>query len=64
MAGPPDLIYFIRAFQGLVQYLAALDTPVDLHGSYEAVRPAVTSHAVEAAAEKKLFPTEGKSRYL
>jgi hypothetical protein len=37
---------------------------VDLHGSYEAVRPAVTGHAVEVAAEKNLFPIEGKSRYL
>ncbi len=27
LAGPPDIIYIIRAFQGMVQYLKALDAP-------------------------------------
>ena len=29
VAGPADLLFFIRAYQGLVQYLSALDAPVD-----------------------------------
>jgi predicted unusual protein kinase regulating ubiquinone biosynthesis (AarF/ABC1/UbiB family) len=29
IAGPPEMIYFMRAFQGLIQYLKALDAPVN-----------------------------------
>ena len=35
MAGPPALIYFVRAYQGLIQYLAALDEPVNWRAAFE-----------------------------
>lgn len=35
MAGPPALIYFMRAYQGLIQYLSALDVPVNWRAAYE-----------------------------
>jgi len=35
MAGPPKLVYFLRAYQGLVQYLSALDVPVNWRAEYD-----------------------------
>lgn len=35
MAGPPALIYFMRAYQGLVQYLSALAAPANWRAAYE-----------------------------
>lgn len=35
MAGPPSLIYFMRAYQGLIQYLSALDVAVNWRSIYE-----------------------------
>ncbi len=64
MAGPPDLIYFVRAFQGLVQYLDALETPVDWQGAYESVRPERRAAVFANAPEEEVFPVEGLSRYL
>jgi predicted unusual protein kinase regulating ubiquinone biosynthesis (AarF/ABC1/UbiB family) len=37
MAGPPALIFFMRAYQGLVQYLSALDAPVNWLAIYEQI---------------------------
>jgi predicted unusual protein kinase regulating ubiquinone biosynthesis (AarF/ABC1/UbiB family) len=64
MAGPPELIYFVRAFQGLVQYLDALETPIDWHSAYESVRPTTGGACAANAGEEKIFPMEGLSRYL
>jgi len=64
MAGPPELIYFIRAFQGLVQYLDALGTHVDWHSAYESIRPMNNGTGPANASEGKIFPMEGLSRYL
>lgn len=36
-AGPPDLIVFIRAYQGLLQYLKALDAPVNWRGIFSEI---------------------------
>ncbi|MCH8810773.1 MAG: AarF/ABC1/UbiB kinase family protein [Gemmatimonadetes bacterium] len=35
IAGPADLLFFVRAYQGLVQYLRALDAPVDWGMEFE-----------------------------
>ncbi|MGA8222930.1 MAG: AarF/ABC1/UbiB kinase family protein [Candidatus Acidiferrales bacterium] len=35
IAGPPTLIYFMRAYQGLVQYVSALEAPVNWRAAYE-----------------------------
>jgi len=64
MAGPPDLIYFVRAFQGLVQYLDALEIPVNWYGIYEAVRPEMRAASFVGRPEEEVFPVEGLSRYL
>jgi hypothetical protein len=64
MAGPPDLMYFMRAFQGLVQYLEALETQVDWCGAYEWVRPVRRAAAFVNPPEEERFPIEGLSRYL
>lgn len=37
MAGPPALIFFMRAYQGLVQYLSALGTPLSWSSLYDEV---------------------------
>ncbi|HET8761138.1 MAG TPA: AarF/ABC1/UbiB kinase family protein [Nitrospiria bacterium] len=34
-AGPPSLIFFMRAFQGLIQYVRALDAPVNWRDALE-----------------------------
>ena len=34
-AGPASMIYFMRAYQGLIQYLAALEVPVDWRAAFE-----------------------------
>lgn len=62
MAGPPELIYFMRAYQGLIQYLAALDEPVNWRAAFDRV-------GTPAAAEPCPAPeghvyTSAKSRTL
>ncbi|MBZ5526586.1 MAG: AarF/ABC1/UbiB kinase family protein [Acidobacteriia bacterium] len=43
MAGPPELIFFMRAYQGLIQYLTALDAPVNWQEVYRSLTIPVTS---------------------
>lgn len=45
MAGPPALIYFMRAYQGLIQYLSALDVPVNWRAAYDKI---ASQHSEEA----------------
>lgn len=42
-AGPPSLIFILRAFQGLLQYLKAFDVPVRWRDAWKEVRPRVPS---------------------
>ena len=37
MAGPPELIFFMRAYQGLIQYLKALEAPVNWQEAYRSL---------------------------
>ena len=60
MAGPPSLIYFMRAYQGLVQYLSALDVPVNWRAAYERIvtkqceeLPSVTNVRVGPSAKSR-----------
>lgn len=46
IAGPPQMIFFMRAFQGLVQYLGALDAPVNWSALYEPVERRVAKAPV------------------
>ncbi len=64
MAGPPELIYFVRAFQGLLQYLDALETPVDWYSAYESVRPDACGAAAAGLPDGEVFPKHGLSQYL
>ena len=42
-AGPASLIYFMRAYQGLIQYLSALDVPIRWRSAFEdSVRASAT----------------------
>ena len=45
MAGPPELIFFMRAYQGLIQYLKALDAPVNWQEEYRRLAGPVISPA-------------------
>jgi predicted unusual protein kinase regulating ubiquinone biosynthesis (AarF/ABC1/UbiB family) len=49
-AGPANLLVFIRAYQGLLQYLTALDAPVCWRTAFEAV----TDEAAPTPAPKEL----------
>jgi len=42
IAGPPELIFFMRAYQGLIQYLKALDAPVNWQEAYRSLSMPVT----------------------
>jgi len=64
MAGPPDLIYFVRAYQGLLQYLDALNAPVDWRRAYEAVRPQENAAAAPDVFGDAAFPMSGQSKLL
>jgi predicted unusual protein kinase regulating ubiquinone biosynthesis (AarF/ABC1/UbiB family) len=64
MAGPPELIYFVRAFQGLLQYLIALETPVDWYHSYETIRPVKGGAATPNQLGDATFPMNGLSKFL
>lgn len=43
LAGPPEMIYLLRSFQGLLQYLKALDTPVNWHSILREAKPVEAS---------------------
>lgn len=50
LAGPPAMIYFLRAFQGVLQYLRVLDVPVDWRAAWtDAVSAGVRSTGVPAS---------------
>ncbi len=48
-AGPASLIYFMRAYQGLIQYLSALEVPIDWRAAFERSVPASDAAAGTAA---------------
>ncbi len=59
LAGPPAMIYFLRAFQGVLQYLRVLDVPVDWRSAWSAAMAArVPAH--EPATSIQAVPAEPK----
>lgn len=46
LAGPPEMIYLLRSFQGLLHYLKALDTPVNWRGIFNELNLTVDSSQV------------------
>jgi predicted unusual protein kinase regulating ubiquinone biosynthesis (AarF/ABC1/UbiB family) len=52
IAGPPQMIFFMRAFQGLVQYLGALDAPVNWSAIYEPIARRVAKAGAPLAVDR------------
>ena len=64
MAGPPDLIFFLRAYQGLLQYLDGLEAPVDWYRIYERVRPGRSLATLPSRYGTSLRPKPGHAQFL
>ncbi|MBZ5541939.1 MAG: AarF/ABC1/UbiB kinase family protein [Acidobacteriia bacterium] len=65
MAGPPQLIFFMRAYQGLIQYLKALDAPVNWQEEYRRLAaPALLPEPGAKAAAQSAWPVRAKSSSL
>lgn len=50
VAGPADLIFFMRAYQGLIQYLKMLDAPVNWQELYLAINRPIAATAPQPVA--------------
>jgi len=62
VAGPADLIFFMRAYQGLIQYSKMLDAPVNWHELYRAIQRPIAATVPQPAAATP--PENVKSRNL
>ena len=63
IAGPAELIYFIRAYQGLIQYLKALEAPVNWREVLDEIRSAPVSEptSVQQLTSEKGYLMKSKS---
>lgn len=61
MAGPPALVYFMRAYQGLVQYLSALAAPVNWRAAYERAVSSQPEAPSRAATLVLSLPSKSRS---
>ena len=63
MAGPSDLLFILRSFQGLNQFLMALDAPIDWKQSLSRVRNTKidTAHHVEVSSVPFSDPKEHRT---
>jgi hypothetical protein len=68
LAGPPDMIFFLRAFQGVLHHLKALDAPVSWRDEFLAAtdaEPVSNSAATPSAPSNPPgHPCEGPSQSL
>ena len=63
-AGPAHLIFLVRAYQGLIQYLQALDTPIDWREAWEETRQDCTPSLEPAQSARQESRGAMKSKSL
>lgn len=65
LAGPPEILFFLRAFQGVVHYLNLLDAPVAWREIWDEAKPAPSASAApEPRPEPPSVPHPMKSSSL